>query len=324
MARIANTAKEDSLVIVCVSGGCTALATLPPNGITLDEVRLVFELLLHAGAPIEDQNAVRKHLSQLGGGKLSTLLRPAQTVGLIVSDEVSGLPWGPTVPDTTTFRDAINVLRKYDLWQKTPESVKKYFQEQPEGQETPKAVDFERSNLRCDNYVLADNTLLCQAAEVKAKQLKLNAGIITTKLEGEARAVGTVIGSIALEAEKNDRPFKKPCAIIAGGETTVTLGPDSGQGGRNQELALSAAIKIAGSKNITVASLGTDGTDGPTDIAGAIVDGYTSSQSEVSGVDLFENLKRHDSASACGKLSQAIFTNNTETNLMDLVVVCVL
>ncbi len=323
IVSLAKTVKEDSLVIVCVSGGCTSLAALPPVGITLREVRKVFELLLNAGAPIEDQNTVRKHLSQLGGGKLSMLLQPAQTVGLIAVDEVSGLPWGPTVPDPTTFNDAISVLHKYNLWRKTPEPVKKYFQEAPQSQETPKAADFARLNLRCDNFVLADNNMLCKAAEAKARQLNLNAEIITTKLEGEARSVGTVLGSIGLELEKNGRPIKSPCVILAGGETTVTVGADSGQGGRNQELALSAALKIAGNKNVVVASLGTDGTDGSTDIAGAIVDGHTVAQSEISGLDLFENLKRHDSSSACRELGSAIYTNNTETNLMDLIVVCV-
>jgi len=321
IVRLAGRVKEDSLAIVCTSGGCTSLAALPPECMTLQEVRTVFQMLLNAGAPIDDQNTVRKHLSQLGEGKLSMLLKPAQTVGLIAVDEVSGLPWGPTVPDTTTFKDAINVLQKYNLWNTTPESIRRYFQEAPKAHETPKSADFVRLNLKCDNLVLANNNMLCDAAMIKAKQMNLNARILTTTLEGEAKDVGTVLGSIGLEVEKNDRPFKTPCAIIAGGETTVTLGADSGQGGRNQELALSAALKISNSKKVVIASLGTDGSDGPTEIAGAIVDGDTAAQSDACGLDLFRNLKTHDSATCCRKLGNAIYTNDTETNLMDLIIV---
>ncbi len=173
IVRIAKALKEDSLAIVCVSGGCTALAELPPAGVTLQEVRTVFDLLLSAGAPIEDQNTVRTHLSQLGGGKLSTLLQPAQVVGLIAVDEVSGLLWGPTVPDTATFGDAIKVLRKYDLWERIPKSVRTYFEEARPSEETPKAADFDRLVVRVDNLVLADNNMLCEAAEAKGRELNL-------------------------------------------------------------------------------------------------------------------------------------------------------
>jgi glycerate 2-kinase len=324
IVRIAGAAgNEDTLVIVCVSGGCTALATLPPSNVGLQDVRSVFESLLNVGAPIEDQNTVRKHLSQLGEGKLSVLLRNAQTVGLIAVDEVSSLPWGPTVPDTTTFSDAIRILQKYRLWNKTPESIQKYFLESRPDQETPKANDFTRLNLKCDNFVLANNDMLCKAAENKARELNLNTNILSTQLEGGAKSVGTVLGSIGLEIENKKTPLAPPCAIIAGGETTVTIDEDSGEGGRNQELALSAALKIAGSKKIVIASLGTDGSDGPTDIAGAIVDGYTATLAEASRLDIFKSLKRHDSASVCRGLRNAIYTNDTETNLMDLMIVCV-
>ena len=323
IVRLAKRIDKDSLVIVCVSGGCTSLATLPPESIGLTEVKTVYELLLNAGAPIEDQNPVRTHLSQLGGGKLSVLLQPARTVGLIAVDQVSGLPWGPTVPDTTTFNDAITVLRHYDLWDKISSSVQRYFEEAVPEQETPKPEDFETLHLKCDNLVFADNNMLCKAAEAKARQLDLNSAIISTKLEGEARSVGTVLASIGLELEKNGRPFDPPCIIIAGGETTVTIDGLAGEGGRNQELSLAAALKIAGSKRVVIASLGTDGSDGPTNIAGAIVDGYTMSQSQIAGLDLFDRLKKHDSANAFRKLGNAIYTNDTETNLMDLMIVYV-
>ena len=320
---IANEADKNDLVIACVTGGCTSLTTLPPKGISLEEVVQVSDLLLRSGAPIEDMNAVRKHLSQLGGGKLSMLLHPAEIVGLIAVDEVAGLPWGPTVPDTTTFSDAIDVLRKYDLWNAVPTSVQKYFERADPLEETPKVDDFERNDIKVHNIVFADNGMLCKAAEKRANALGMNVSIISTSIEGEAKDVGVVLASIAKEVEKYSRPFHVPCILVAGGETTVTLTGDHGEGGRNQELALAAALKIAGSKRTVIASMGTDGTDGTSDIAGAIVDGYTLEESESAGIDLFQHLKRHDSSSVFRKLGDAIYTENTGTNLMDLMLIYV-
>jgi glycerate 2-kinase len=320
---IANEADKDDLVIACVTGGCTSLATLPPKGISLEEVVEVFDLLLRSGAPIEDMNAARKHLSQLGGGKLSMLTHPAEIVGLIAVDEVAGLPWGPTVPDTTTFSDAIGILRKYDLWNTVPASGQKYFERADPLEETPKVDDFERNDIKVHNIVFADNGMLCKAAEKRANALGMNVSIISTSIEGEAKDVGVVLASIAKEVEKYSKPFRAPCILVAGGETTVTLTGDHGEGGRNQELALAAALKIAGSKRTVIASIGTDGTDGTSDIAGAIVDGYTLEESKNTGTDLFQHLKRHDSSSVFRTLGDAIYTENTGTNLMDLMLVYV-
>ena len=321
--RVSKEADKDDLVIVCVTGGCTSLTTLPPKGITLEEVVKVFDLLLRSGAPIEDMNTVRKHLSQVGGGKLSMLIHPAETVGLVAVDEVAGLPWGPTVPDTTTFSDAIHVLTKYSLWNAVPASIQEYLERADPLEDTPKMNDFERNRVRVRNLVFADNKMLCKAAERRAAELGMNASIISTSIEGEAKDAGVVLASIAKEIEKSSRPLKPPCVIIAGGETIVTLTGDHGEGGRNQELALAAALKIAGSKRTVIASIGTDGTDGPTDIAGGIVDGYTLEEAKHTGIDIFEHLKRHDSASAFRKLGDAIYTENTGTNLMDLMLVYV-
>lgn len=321
--RIAKKANEDDLVIVCVTGGCTSLTALPPSSISLEETREVFDLLLRSGAPIEDMNAVRKHLSQVGGGKLSMIAHPARIIGLIAVDEVAGLPWGPTVPDTTTFADAVRVLKRYDLWNRIPASVKQYFLLTEASQETPKVSDFERSGVRCENIVFAENGLLCGAAERNAIQLGTKATVISTGIEGEAKDVATVLASIAREIERNARPFHAPCILIAGGETTVTLQEEAGEGGRNQELALGAGLRISGSRRIVIASIGTDGTDGPTDIAGAIVDGYSLERARKAGMDPFELLKKHESSSFFRNLQDAIYTSDTGTNLMDLVVIYV-
>jgi len=321
--RIANKADRNDLVIVCVTGGCTSLTALPPKGITLEETAEVFDLLLRSGAPIQDVNIVRKHLSQLGGGKLSMLIDPAETIGLIAVDEVAGLPWGPTVPDTTTFLDAIQILTKYDLWNVVPRSIRTCFERADPLQETPKADDFDRRDVRVHNLVFAENGMLCRAAERRASELGLSASILSTSIEGEAKDVGAFLASTAKEVEKNTGPSKPPCLLVAGGETTVTITGDHGEGGRNQELALAAALKIVGSRRTVIASIGTDGIDGTSDIAGGLVDGYTLEEAKNSGLDLFEYLKRHDSSSAFRKLGDAIYTDNTGTNLMDLMLVYV-
>jgi glycerate 2-kinase len=322
IVRIVKKAKENDLVIVCVTGGCTSLTMLPVEGITLEDTRIVSQLMLETGAPIEDMNTVRKHLSQVAGGKLA-MLTDAELVSLIAVDEVAGVPWGPTVPDTTSFSDAKHVLIRYDLWAKVPDSVRDLFERADMLQETPKAIDFERTRIKAQHSVFAENKILCRAAERKSTELGLAGATISTSIEGEAKDVGIVLASIAREIERNGKPFNPPCVLVAGGETTVTLRHAHGEGGRNQELTLAAALKIAGSKKITVASIGTDGTDGPTDIAGAIVDGYTLERSEELRVNMLEGLEKHDSSNVFRKLGDAVYTSNTGTNLMDLIVIFV-
>lgn len=319
--RIAEKTKKGDLVFVCVTGGCTALTLLPPRDLSLEDVKVVSDLLLKSGAPIEDINTVRKHLSMVGGGKLSILLHPAEIISLIVVDEVAGLPWGPTVPDTTTFSDAVKVLKKYDLWEKIPMSVKNYFEKADPNEETPNIDDFKHIGVKVHNAVLANNEAICKAAERKARKLGINTAILSTTVEGEAKDAGIVLASIAKEIEKRNRPFKTPCILIAGGETTVTIQGEAGEGGRNQELVLAAAVKIASSKNIVMASIGTDGTDGPTNIAGAIIDGYTVDRAKNDGIDIFDHLRKHNSSYVFKQLGDAIYTNPTGTNLMDLIII---
>ena len=273
--EIADSANTNDLVFVCVTGGCSALMTLPVDGITLDDVRELTEQLLMCGAPLRDINTVRKHISKVMGGRLAIRVHPAQTVGLVIVDEVEGLPWGPTVPDTTTFQDALHVLKKYSLLNAVPVSVRQHLEKGDPEQETPKLLDFQREKVKVHNLVLANSESLCEAAQKRAEELGCNAMILSTALEGESREAGTMLACIAREVEKHKRPLHPPCVLIVGGETTVTIRGQHGEGGRNQEFALAASLKIEGSRNIVIASVGTDGTDGPTDAAGAIADGYT-------------------------------------------------
>jgi len=315
---IAEGAKEGDLVFCAVTGGASALMPLPAGNISLEDKKQVTNLLLKCGATIDEIHAVRRHISAIKGGRLANYIHPAEIVNLIVIDEVAGRPWGPTVPDTTTFKDAVNVLKKYNLWRKVPNTVREYLKRGMinSSLETPKPKDFK--GLKVHNIILADNEIMCQAAEKRANELGFNSLVLTTRLEGESREAGIVLASVAKEIEEKGRPTKPPCVLILGGETTVTIAGQSGKGGPSQELVLGAALKIAGSKKIVVASIDTDGTDGPTEIAGGIVDGYTLKRAEEKGVDIFESLMKHNSSEVLMMLQDAIVTGSTGTNVMDL------
>ncbi len=324
VVEIARKAEKGDLVFACITGGCSALMTLPAEGISLEDVKEVTDLLLRCGAEIQEINAVRKHISSVKGGRLALYTHPAELVSLIVVDEVRGLPWGPTVPDITTFNDAIHVLKKYNLWRRVPESIRRHLKRADPYWETPKPEDFRRMGIKAHNIVLANSDTVCEAAEKRAKELGLKAMILSTIMEGESREVGVALAGIAKEIERSGRPIEPPCVLIVGGETTVTIMGEAGEGGRNQEFALGAALKIDGSENIVIASIGTDGTDGPTDIAGAIVDGQTIRRAKKKGIDLYEQLMKHNSAYVFRELGDAIFTGPTGTNVMDLRLLIVL
>jgi glycerate 2-kinase len=316
--EIADNADQNDLVLVCVTGGCSALMTRPVESISLEDVRDLTKQLLMCGAPLREINMVRKHISEVMGGRLAMRIHPAQTVGLILVDEVEGLPWGPTVPDTTTFRDALHVLKKYNLLKTVPTSVRKHLEKADPEQETPKLLDFQRMKVKVQNLVLASGESLCEAAQKRAVELGCNAMILSTALEGESRELGIMLACIAREVEEHLRPIRPPCMLIVGGETTVTILGHHGEGGRNQELALSASLTIEGSQKTVIASVGTDGTDGPTDAAGAIVDGHTAERAREMKINVYENLATHNSYHVFRQLGDTIFTRPTGTNVMDL------
>lgn len=301
-----------------ITGGASALMSLPAEGISLQDKRKVTDLLLKCGAKIEEINAVRKHLSAIKGGRLAKYIHPAEIINLIVVDEVAGLVWGPTVADPTTFADAVYVLRKYDLDDKVPESVRRHLSKADAGQETLKAEDFHRYGIRAHDFILANSETLCEAARKSAEQLGFNSFILSSVMEGESKEVGIALSAVTKEIEKNGRPLKPPCVVIVGGETTVTIVGEPGEGGRNQEFALASSTNIGGSRRTVIASIGTDGTDGPTDIAGAIVDGYTMERAQEKGIDVYFNLNNHNSSYVFRRLGDAIFTGPTGTNVMDL------
>ena len=317
---LALQTRPGDIVLGCVTGGSSALLPLPVEGITLEDKKSVNKLLLTCGANIVEINAVRKHLSRIKGGRLAAAIHPqAHLINLTVSD-VIGDPLDyitdPTVPDTSTFDDARATLTKYDLWEKVPASAAGFLKTADAEQETPKAVDLADHNRH--DFVIVKGDAACEGAAQKAKALGFNTMILSTMLEGESRELGRTFAAIAGEIVRNQRPLTPPCAVIGGGETTVKIDRNAGQGGPNQEFACSASLEIDGIGNIVIVGLDTDGTDGPTDVAGAVVDNMTVSRAREERVDLFACLKQHDVTPAFQKLGDTIDTGATGTNVNDL------
>ncbi|RJS75392.1 glycerate kinase [Candidatus Bathyarchaeota archaeon] len=324
---LASNAEENSLVICLISGGGSSLMTLPKAGVSLSDMQKMTDLLLRCGATIREINTVRKHVSAFKGGQLAKAAYPATLLCLLLSD-VLGDPLdviasGPTVPDTTSYDDAVNVLKRHNIWDKAPQSIRRILLDGQKRlvEETPKPDD--PAFTKVHNVVVGNNRLACEAARNKLKEEGLNVLYLTSLLEGEAREVGIALSSIAKEILASGNPAPPPAGIIAGGETTVTV-EGSGKGGRNQEIALAAALKIDGIDRILVASFSTDGIDGPTDAAGAIVDGRTIVRSRNLCMDAREYLGNNDSYTFFEKLGDLIHTGPTGTNVNDITLMIVL
>jgi glycerate-2-kinase len=327
MMELAEQAKEDDMVICLISGGGSSLMPLPRDGISIADKREITNALLKCGATINEINTVRKHISDFKGGWLAKKVYPATILNLILSDVVGDpldfIASGPTVPDSTTFSDAINVLRKYSLWDKAPASVRKVLSDGEKGiiPETPKAND--EAFKKTFNVVIGNNRFASQKVSEHLGSEGLNTLLLTAMLEGEARHVGVMLASIAREVAISGNPVPKSAGIIAGGETTVTV-TGKGQGGRNQEIALASAQKLKDIDGVVVASLSTDGIDGPTDAAGAIADGKTLMKAAKMGLVAEGYLAKNDSYHFFLKLGDLIFTGPTGTNVNDISVIVVL
>ncbi len=318
MVEMARAAGPDDLVLCLISGGGSALMAAPAAGIPLEAVQQLTEALLRSGATINEINAVRKHLSQIKGGQLAWMAQPAAVAALILSDVVGSpldvIASGPTVPDSTTFADARAAIARRGIGGAVPESIAAHLE--AAAAETPKS---EFSHVQ--NLIIGDNAAAAQAAWQEACCLGFNALILSTHIEGEAREVAQVFAAIAREIAAHGRPMRRPACIIAGGETTVTV-EGSGRGGRSQEMALAAALKLDGlGEDAMVVTLATDGTDGPTDAAGGIADGTTLARARRAGLDPWAFLANNDSYPFLEKLGDLIVTGPTHTNVNDLVFV---
>jgi glycerate-2-kinase len=327
LLNLAESATKDDLVICVISGGGSSLMALPREGVTLSDKQKVTDMLLRSGATINEINTIRKHISGFKGGLLAKKVFPATLLSLLLSDVIGDpldmIASGPTVPDSTTFMDASYVLERYDLWKKIPESVRQVLSEGTRGliPETPKSGDPSFSKVY--NIVIGNNRLACSAAVDELKRAGLKTLFLTSFMEGEARNVGSVLAALAREILISGNPISPPCGIIVGGESTVTV-TGKGNGGRNQEIALGAALKIAHLDRAIVVSVSTDGIDGPTDAAGAIADGNTISRSEEKKMDAGQYLKDNDSYSFFSEIDDLIFTGSTGTNVNDLSILLVL
>lgn len=321
-----DQADEKDLVICLVSGGGSSLMSLPRSGISLPDMKNITEALLKSGATINEINTVRKHISDFKGGWLAKRAFPATVVSLLLSDVVGDpldvIASGPAVPDSTTFLGAIEVLKKYRLWDKTPSSVRKVLLDGKKGliSETPKPGD--AAFQKVHNFVVGNNRTASLAACHKLRNAGLNTLFLTSYMEGEARNVGAMLASLAKEISASGNPVPKPAAIVVGGETTVTV-VGKGKGGRNQEIALGAALKMAGLEGVVVSSLNTDGIDGPTDAAGALADGKTLLRSKELGLKADEFLAENNSYDFFSRLGDLIFTGPTGTNVNDVSIVVV-
>ena len=326
LAGLLRTATPRDLVIAVISGGGSALMTLPAADLTLADLQATTQLLLRASATIHQINTVRKHLDLIKGGGLARLANGAAIVALILSDvigdDLSVIASGPTVPDPSTFADAWRVITQFNLIDHIPAAVRDHVQRGLRGEiaDTPKPGDAILA--RVQTVVLGSNAQAAQAAEAEAQRLGFNTLLLTTRLQGEAREVAKVAAAIAQEIQQNDRPVRRPACVILGGETTVTV-TGHGLGGRNQELALAAAMAIDGQPETLIASFGTDGTDGPTDAAGALATGETVGRGRSIGLEAAAYLANNDSYSYFKALDELIVTGPTGTNVNDLVFILI-
>jgi hydroxypyruvate reductase len=313
---------EEDLIICAFSGGGSALLPAPRPPLSLDEKQRTTRLLLESGATIDEINAIRKHLSRSKGGWLAKTAYPAALVSLLLSDVVGDrldvIASGPTVPDGTTFEDCISIVEKYQLAEKLPKAVMTVFQQGAAGSipETPKKGDEVFSKVQ--NLIVGNNRNALLAAQEQAISLGYNTMILSSQIEGEAREVAQVFASIGKEISQSGLPIAPPACVLAGGEPTVTIRGE-GKGGRNQELALACAISIDGWDRIALLSAGTDGTDGPTDAAGAMVSGVTCQDARQKGLDPYAYLASNDSYSFFESLGDLVMTGPTRTNVMDII-----
>ena len=319
IVELIRGADERTLILCLISGGGSALLVAPREGITLGDKQGLTDLLLKSGATINELNAVRKHLSMVKGGRLAQIAHPASIISLIVSDVIGDsldvIASGPTAPDMSTFSEARAVLEKYRLTHRVPNAILSMLEQGSRGEitETPKQGDDIFENVQ--NIIVASNSTALAAAKAKAEELGFHTSIFSSTLQGEAREVARSLAHHILAAN-----LTRPACVLSGGETTVTV-RGTGVGGRNTELALAFALEIDGVDGVTLLAAGTDGTDGPTDAAGAVVDGRTISRARSMQLDAPAYLNNNDSYAFFRKTNDLLVTGPTGTNVMDIQII---
>lgn len=323
--NIAGKATDKDLVLCLISGGGSALLADFPEGSSLKEIMIINDLLVKSSACISEINAVRKHISGVKGGRLAQTVAPATLVTLILSDVPGDAPdviaSGPTVPDPTTYMDALDVITKFNLLKLVPQSLMEHIESGVDGKydETPKEGN--AIFAKTFNLLIGTNRIALEAAKVRAHDFNINALIIGDKIQGDISSVAEYIIDTAMHFQ-SDPEEVKPVALLFGGETTVTMS-GKGKGGRNQHLALLCAMLLKDKTGITILSAGTDGNDGPTDAAGAVVDSDTYRKAISGKINTAKCLTEFDSYNFFRKAGGHILTGPTRTNVMDIIVVIV-
>lgn len=319
-------AGHDDLIICLISGGGSALLPLPVDSISLADKQETFRVLTECGATIHEMNTIRKHMSRIKGGHLAKAAHPATVITLMLSDVVGDdldvIASGPTVPDSTTFRNCFDILDQYDIRGALPANVVCHLEAGLSGRipETPKIGDTIFANT-C-NLIVGSNIEAILSAEQEARKLGYKTLVLSSMIEGETRCVAATHCAIAREILRTGHPVQSPACILSGGETTVTI-KGKGVGGRNQEFSLAAAIGLADVGPVVVLCAGTDGTDGPTDAAGAFADPRTVSRGLKLGMDAGKYLAENDAYHFFKPLGDLLITGPTNTNVMDIRVVLV-
>ena len=320
LSLIAKAGKDD-LVICLISGGGSALMADVPEGCTLADLKTLSSILLKTGADITEMNCIRKHLSKVKGGQLARTASPATIVSLILSDVIGDpldvIASGPTAPDPTTFADAISILRKYKIENEIPAKILQVLREGVERKRPETLKSSDEILVHTHNLIIGTNLLALKTAKEKAEQSGYQAEIITNKLDGDVSAVSNYIFE-TIKSAKDKNPDKKICLLFAGEPTVRITG--NGMGGRNQHLALLVARLIKDLPGITFLSGGTDGSDGPTDAAGAVADSFTSKNAANLNLDIDQYINKFDSYNFFRKEGGLIKTGPTQTNVMDLMV----
>ena len=314
MLSMVRGLSTDDLVVALISGGGSALLSLPAEGITAEEKRSVNRALLKSGAPISEMNCVRKHLSAIKGGRLAAAAYPARVVSLVISDvpgdDLAAVASGPTVADPTTFSYARAIIAKYGI--NAPPAVIRHLEAAIE--ETPKPGDYRLANV--ETWLIASPQKSLEAAAEIARADGITPIILGDSIEGEAREVGFVMAGIALQARRFGQPLPAPCVLISGGETTVTV-RGSGAGGRNVEFLMALALKLNGAPKITALAADTDGVDGARDVAGAFITSDTLVRARAMGIDPWASLSNNDGHGFFESLKDQIVTGPTLTNVND-------
>lgn len=320
--QLLHRCSAEDLVLCAFSGGGSALLPAPLPSLTLAQKQEATRLLLECGATIDEINVIRKHLSRTKGGGVAEAAHPARVIALILSDVIDDrldvIASGPTVPDRSTFKDCLQIVEKYGIAHRLPDEIQALLTAGAAASlpETAKAGDPIFSNVQ--NLIVANNQAALLAASKEAIAAGYKPLVLSSRVEGEAKEVAKVFAAIAKEVRDCGLPLETPACILAGGETTVTIRGE-GKGGRNQELALSAAIALDGWNGVALLSAGTDGTDGPTDAAGAFAGGTTCQKARNLGMRPLDYLLRNDSYNFFDGIDDLLKTGPTRTNVMDLI-----